>query len=611
MSKKFYTIFLVLTFSFLAIAGSGKSTEAKRYKVADDSKQISTDINKVSYNLNPKMEKAAIGTKSVIGNTFYDYTWNSGSPTHTVYWNGKTYMGFVGKATETAAREYTYVSYDGTTFAAPQAVVAAATMTTYFSGLDVFRGGDGDGVAAVGAGYAPGGTASYFALESAPGAGGFTSAVVSTDRDAAVLTLSSTGKVLFKDTKGRSDYKFQLSTDFGTTWSLVETTVVANSLTKLTGQSGPTLDASIFRFPDGGIGIGCTVPGLGSLEPTGSVTMASKDSADLIGYFKSTNDGVSWTWTTASYGGSSDMEADFYNLWTNFDQSDWCAGPANDVRGVSNAYPYYYKISGSDTTQYNSMGVGFWSKATGVKKLHNFDSKDTNIQAFIGVLGESANAYGCAYPSIAQSANGNVIVCTWSQPSWNGATVDTNVDGFPTYDMWYNVSVDAGATWKGAMNLTETPGSGELFGTLAEDLEMIDATHYKARMSYINDKHGQAAPFDGINFAEDIVYHEWIIDAASSVKPEVGVAKTYALEQNYPNPFNPSTTINFSLPVSGNATLTVFNTLGQEVATLVNEYINAGSYSVALDGSNLSSGVYLYKLQSGNFNSTKKMVLTK
>jgi hypothetical protein len=83
------------------------------------------------------------------------------------------------------------------------------------------------------------------------------------------------------------------------------------------------------------------------------------------------------------------------------------------------------------------------------------------------------------------------------------------------------------------------------------------------------------------------------------------------LEQNYPNPFNPSTVIGFQLSVAGQATLKVYDVLGREVATLVNGTMAAGSHSVTFDASNLTSGVYIYKLEAGGMSMTKRMTLVK
>jgi hypothetical protein len=85
----------------------------------------------------------------------------------------------------------------------------------------------------------------------------------------------------------------------------------------------------------------------------------------------------------------------------------------------------------------------------------------------------------------------------------------------------------------------------------------------------------------------------------------------YSLTQNYPNPFNPTTIINYSIPAFSNVVIKIYDVLGKEVATLVNEEKPAGSYKVQFDASNLSSGVYLYKLQSGSFVETKKMTVIK
>ncbi len=85
----------------------------------------------------------------------------------------------------------------------------------------------------------------------------------------------------------------------------------------------------------------------------------------------------------------------------------------------------------------------------------------------------------------------------------------------------------------------------------------------------------------------------------------------FSLSQNYPNPFNPSTKISWQTPVGSWQTLKVYDVLGKEVATLVDEYRNAGSYEVEFDASNITSGVYYYQLRVGEYVETKKMVLLK
>ena len=98
---------------------------------------------------------------------------------------------------------------------------------------------------------------------------------------------------------------------------------------------------------------------------------------------------------------------------------------------------------------------------------------------------------------------------------------------------------------------------------------------------------------------------------SDEVEIEISQPNVFYLGQNYPNPFNPSTNIKYSIPADGNVTLKMYDILGEEVSTLVNEYQQAGTFDVVFDGSNLSSGVYYYQLTSGELTSTKKMMLTK
>ncbi len=104
----------------------------------------------------------------------------------------------------------------------------------------------------------------------------------------------------------------------------------------------------------------------------------------------------------------------------------------------------------------------------------------------------------------------------------------------------------------------------------------------------------------------------YFYNSTSGIKEIDGnIPSDFSLEQNYPNPFNPSTKINFSLPEASNVTLKIYNALGQEITTLVNQFMNAGKYEVSYDAAELPTGIYLYSLSAGNFNSVKKMLLIK
>jgi len=99
--------------------------------------------------------------------------------------------------------------------------------------------------------------------------------------------------------------------------------------------------------------------------------------------------------------------------------------------------------------------------------------------------------------------------------------------------------------------------------------------------------------------------------AIAGVENAKELPKQFALGQNYPNPFNPGTKIEYALPRSSHVSLKVFNNLGQEVATLVNERQAAGFYNVRFNGTNIGSGVYFYRIQAGDFVATKKLLLIK
>ena len=101
------------------------------------------------------------------------------------------------------------------------------------------------------------------------------------------------------------------------------------------------------------------------------------------------------------------------------------------------------------------------------------------------------------------------------------------------------------------------------------------------------------------------------MNAPTNVQNELVLAADYVLLQNYPNPFNPNTIISWQSPVGSWQTVRVYDILGNEVATLVNEYKPAGSYTINFDASKLSSGTYFYRLQAGEFIATKKLILIK
>ena len=137
-----------------------------------------------------------------------------------------------------------------------------------------------------------------------------------------------------------------------------------------------------------------------------------------------------------------------------------------------------------------------------------------------------------------------------------------------------------------------------------------------------NSSHRIVADWDDLSNQPVQIYvdlgNDGTIDDTITIKNQItgiddqgllGIPDEYYLAQNYPNPFNPVTKIRYSIPQLSNVSLIVYNILGQEVITLVNEQQPAGNYEVSFDATNLTSGIYLYKIQAGGYSDVKKMIL--
>jgi len=176
-----------------------------------------------------------------------------------------------------------------------------------------------------------------------------------------------------------------------------------------------------------------------------------------------------------------------------------------------------------------------------------------------------------------------VVSGTDTKLSWNTAT-ETNNKGFDIERM------NADGTFE---QIGFVPG----FGTTTEpksytyvDLK-LDAGNYTYRLKQID--------YDGSFSYSDVI------------EVEVATPATFALEQNYPNPFNPSTKIRFSIPTETDVRLNVYNTLGQEVAEIVNSRLKEGYHEVNFDAFSLTSGIYFYRLEADKFVDVKKMIIIK
>ncbi len=104
-------------------------------------------------------------------------------------------------------------------------------------------------------------------------------------------------------------------------------------------------------------------------------------------------------------------------------------------------------------------------------------------------------------------------------------------------------------------------------------------------------------------------YVEFVYTLNTGVEDKKNIPTKFYLNQNFPNPFNPATTIEYGLSKAGRVNLTIYNILGEKVKTVVDEFQKAGHYRFTWQPANLASGIYIYKINSGSFNKTKKLIL--
>jgi hypothetical protein len=205
----------------------------------------------------------------------------------------------------------------------------------------------------------------------------------------------------------------------------------------------------------------------------------------------------------------------------------------------------------------------------------------------------------------------SVMSSTFAEATtFDGGANFTNGDVIPGYKLRTSSgdrgNVMAAGKWENGFWTVEFKrvNSGSDYDFAVTSGGTVDFTHE------IFDNTGGSHPNDGFDAT---VYTLDFANIVVSVDDQIDgqVPDNYSLSQNYPNPFNPSTTITYAVPQNSLVSLSVFDILGNEVQTLVNEIKGAGTYTVSFDAASVPSGVYFYKLEAGNFLSTKKMVLLK
>ena len=160
--------------------------------------------------------------------------------------------------------------------------------------------------------------------------------------------------------------------------------------------------------------------------------------------------------------------------------------------------------------------------------------------------------------------------------------------------------------------LATTPGSFASSTAFTQKPPFWSATGYiPTLIEYFNASDDAGAIWVGLDGTSKKLFFDRYGAVTRITGGENNVPEKYSLGQNYPNPFNPETKIDFSIPQNNLVTIKVYDVTGKEVMTLVNKQMTKGSYTVTFDGKAFNSGVYFYKLTSGNYSETKKMILVK
>lgn len=267
------------------------------------------------------------------------------------------------------------------------------------------------------------------------------------------------------------------------------------------------------------------------------------------GVYYSTNDGESW-------------------ILTNLDRS------IDDINSAGNGL-VYANVTIDGIYRSNNNGIS-WSPNLLLSSIIDLSSEDnyayaTSFDDRLWITTSSGNAwlnasFGDATFGVEYLGNGTVLV-------------STDVENTPIY-----ISTNFGFNF--------TPFSGGLNPSSVAEYFTADDTYMYCGMDY-----------NGVWRA--------LRPGVTSIDPEITIPENYSLSQNYPNPFNPVTKIEYAIPEESAVILAVYDILGREIVTLVNEVQQAGSYSVNFDGSQFSSGIYFYRINAGDFTKIKKMQLVK
>ncbi len=231
----------------------------------------------------------------------------------------------------------------------------------------------------------------------------------------------------------------------------------------------------------------------------------------------------------------------------------------------------------------------------------------SNTTQFLNRAALQVGVTPVSHPSLGFSEDGSALACFFSafQPG-------DSLDGFEFNDIYVTYSYNGGANWTTPENITNTADWDELYPSVSEVGNLHSGNTYDWNIHYMATRGPGCQSFTD-NAPVHRVFEVYQKISVTGIKQITGnVPDAFSLYQNYPNPFNPSTSIRFDVQKQSNVTLKIYDVMGREITTLVNnETVSPGTKEVDFDASDLSSGIYFYTLTAGDFSETKKMMLLK
>ncbi|MDQ3021982.1 MAG: T9SS type A sorting domain-containing protein [Bacteroidota bacterium] len=337
--------------------------------------------------------------------------------------------------------------------------------------------------------------------------------------------------------------------------------------------------------------------------PNGKVSIIGTNSNDAsqFAWYQSNDNGVIWDNGNEILQYIIDGDDTlFANLTGGYQAVYDDAGAAHIIFAAYNAFDLDPVVT--NRIRYVKPRIYHWNSQTSALTII---AAESNIPALEDTLTQ-VNMVPLTQPTVTKSPSGRLTVAFTAFLAGNTQVVD---DGtiVNTGEIFGSYSNDNGSTWSTPVNLTNTPGIEEKHPSLSPQTSTDSL-----RLYYVRDlKAGPWSVPTVSAWGKAPVYGIFLSRSLTGIRENVSVAKSFELFQNYPNPFNPTTAINYYIQKTGLVTLKVYDMLGREVVTLVNEIQTQGSKEITFNGANFSSGIYYYSITTGDFKDTKKMMLIK